>query len=146
MRSIRKAEMLAVTLAILAALVGCGGPGITAPSAQSAPAAPSALTTPAPRLAPSTANRPVTDPSAAAADAAQETCDLFAQMIDGIDTLSTREQQQLVFKMADAVQHSDNPDLMQAVVDFGQGWLNSNQDQFAKGMRVLSAICNVPYE
>lgn len=144
MRSIRKAEMLAVTLAILAALAGCGGPGITAPSAQ--PAAPSVPTTPAPRPAPSTANRPATDPSAAAADATQETCDLFAQMIDGIDTLSTHEQQQLVFKMADAVQHSENPDLMRAVVDFGQGWLNSNQDQFAKGMRVLSAICNVPYE
>jgi hypothetical protein len=97
---------------------------------------------------------PVPQTAATAADATEfdagasdeQTCAYFRQMVEGIDTLSTQEQQQLVVKMVDSVEQSENPDLMRAVVDFGQGWLDSNPEQFAKGMRALSKICNVPYE
>lgn len=82
----------------------------------------------------------------AAAAATRQTCELFRQMIEGVDTRSTREQQQLVDKMADAVQSTGNPELMRGVVDMGQGWLNSDPQQFARGMRKLSAECNVPYK
>lgn len=81
-----------------------------------------------------------------AAAATSQTCELFRQMIEGIDTRSTREQQQLVDKMADAVQYTGNPELMRGVVDMGQGWLDSNPQQFAHGMRELSAECDIPYK
>jgi hypothetical protein len=48
--------------------------------------------------------------------------------------------------MTDVVQYTGDPALMQAVDDMGQGWLNSNPQQFARGTRALSQICNVPYE
>jgi hypothetical protein len=67
-------------------------------------------------------------------------------MVEGIETLSSDEQEQLMIKMTDAVQSSGNPDLMRAVVDMGRGWLDSNPEQFTKGMRAVSKICNVPYE
>ena len=67
-------------------------------------------------------------------------------MVEGIDYLSTDEQQQLMSDMADVVQYTGDPDLIQAVADMGQGSLNSNPQQFARGMRAMSQICDVPYE
>ena len=150
MRPIRKGTALAGLLMIFVALVACGGPPVTAPAAPpplTAPAAPPPLAVPAGRPASGAVDEPVLDAAPAGGVAAtRQTCDLFRQTIDGIDTLSTREQQQLVDKMADAVQYTGNLDLMRAVVDMGQGWLNSNPQQFATGMRALSKICKVSYE
>lgn len=67
-------------------------------------------------------------------------------MVKGIGTLSTSQQQDLVKQMADAVQDSGDAELMYAVYDFAQGWLESNPKQFAFGMRKLSAQCHVPYQ
>ena len=78
--------------------------------------------------------------------AARETCELFRQMVVGINSLSTREQQDLVNRMTDAVQGSGDAELMYAVFDLGNGYLESNPKQFAYGMRKLSAMCNVPYQ
>jgi Zn-dependent protease with chaperone function len=131
MKSIQKATALAATLVIFTGLAACSGPGVAAPTAPSSPlvgTSPSTLTT------------------LETAGATQETCDLFRQMVEGIETLSSDEQEQLMIKMTDAVQSSGNPDLMRAVVDMGRGWLDSNPEQFAKGMRAVSKICNVPYE
>jgi hypothetical protein len=115
---------------IFGTLAACGGPPVTVG-----------------QPAVSAADQPAADAVPAGATAAtSQTCELFRQMIEGVDTLSTREQQQLVNKMADSVQYTGNPALMQGVVDMGQGWLNSNPQQFALGMRKLSAECNVPYE
>jgi hypothetical protein len=55
-------------------------------------------------------------------------------------------KQELIYAMTDVVQYTGDPALMQAVDDMGQGWLNSNPQQFARGTRALSQICNVPYE
>jgi hypothetical protein len=145
MKSIRSATALIGGLAICAALGACSGPGAAAPvasSLSSVAAAPTSL----PMSAPQDAQRAgdVFESDVNAAD--EQTCDLFRQMVEGIDTLSTEEQQQLVIEMATAVQESRNIDLMRAVVDFGQGWLDDDPEQFAKGMRALSQICDVPYE
>ena len=48
--------------------------------------------------------------------------------------------------MTDAVQDSGDAELMYAVFDLAQGYLESNPQQFAFGMRKLSAMCNVPYQ
>ena len=131
MKSIHKATALAGTLVIFAGLAACSGPGVTAPTAPSSPlvvTAPSTLTT------------------LETAAARQETCDRFRQMVEGIDTLSSDEQEQLMIEITDTVQSSGDPDLMRAVVDMTRGWLDSNPEQFAKGMRALSKICNVPNE
>jgi hypothetical protein len=89
---------------------------------------------------------PAFDLRGARADAAQDTCDLFRQMIEGIDTLSADDQQQLIDEMTYTVQYSQDPDLMQAVLDMSQGSMNDNPEQFVRGMRALSQMCNVPYE
>jgi hypothetical protein len=141
MRPIRTGGALAGPLMIFTALAACGGPPVTAP------AAPPSLTAAAGQPASGAVDESALDSASAGGVAAtRQTCDLFRQMIDGMDTLSTREQQQLVDRMADAVQYTGNPDLMRAVLDMGQGWLNSNPQQFATGMRALSKICHVPYE
>jgi hypothetical protein len=149
MRSIREAAALAGALAIFAALAACAGPDATAPAAPSslvAAAAPLTLTTPVGQLAPTVGVEPVSGTSTEEEDAKYQTCTLFRQMIEGIDYLSTDEQQQLILEMADVVQYTGDPDLTGAVADMGQGWLNSNPQQFASGMRALSQICGVPYE
>jgi hypothetical protein len=149
MRSIRQATALAAALAILAALAACGGPDATAPASPSslfAATAPLRLTTPASQLAPRVVVVPVSATSSGEEDASYDTCNLFRQMIQGIDSLSTDEQQQLISEMADAAQNAGDPDLMQAVDDMDQGLLNSNPQQFASGMRAMSQICDVPYE
>jgi hypothetical protein len=144
MKSIQRIAELAGGLAICAALTVCSGPGAAATTAYSSAliaAVPSTLT----MSVPQTASRAGYVPeSANAADEA--TCDAFRQMVEGIDTLSTEEQQQLVIEMVDAVEQSESPDLTQAVIDFGRGWLDGNPEQFPKGMRALSRICSVPYE
>ena len=145
MKSIRSATALMGGLAVCAALGACSGPGLAAPvvpSPSSVVAAPTLLPMPASQDAPRAGDVFQSEPSAAD----EETCDLFRQMVEGVDILSTEEQQQLVIEMATVVQNSENPDLMRAVVDFGQGWLDGNPELFAKGMRALSQICNVPYE
>ena len=144
MKPIRSAAALLGGLAIWAALAASSGPGVPVAAAHppSSVAAAATLTTSVPQTASRAAD--VTEFDASAAD--EETCGIFSQMVDGIDTLSTEEQQQLVIEMVDAAEQSENPDLTRAVVDLGQGWLDGNPDQFAKGMRALSKICNVPYE
>jgi NADPH-dependent curcumin reductase CurA len=149
MRSIREAAALAGALAIFAALAACAGPDATAPAAPSsliAAAAPLTLTTPVGQLAPTVGVEPVSGTSSEEEDAKYQTCTLFRQMIEGIDYLSTDEQQQLILEMADVAQYTEDPDLTGAVADMGQGWLDSNPQQFASGMRALSQICGVPYE
>jgi hypothetical protein len=149
MRSIRKATALVGALAILAALAACGGPDTTAsasPLSLFAAAAPLRLTTPASQPTPMVGVEPESTTSSGEEDASYETCNLFRQMIQGIDYLSTDEQQQLIDQMADAAQNTGDPDLVQAVDDMSQGLLNSNPQQFASGMRAMSQICDVPYE
>ena len=149
MRPIRKATALAGALAIFAALAACGGPSATAPgafSSLSATTAPLTLTSAVSHLAARVGVKPVSATLSDEEDAGYETCNLFRQMVEGIDYLSPDEQQQLIYEMADVVQHTGDPDLMQAVDEMGQGWLNSNPQQFARGMRALSQICDVPYD
>jgi hypothetical protein len=149
MRSIREAAALAGALAIFAALAACAGPDATAPAAPSsliAAAAPLTLTAPVGQPAPTVGVEPVSGTSSEEEDAKYQTCTLFRQMIEGIDYLSTDEQQQLILEMADVAQYTEDPDLTGAVADMGQGWLDSNPQQFASGMRALSQICGVPSE
>jgi hypothetical protein len=149
MRPIRKATALAGTLAIFAAVAACSGPTITArnpPSSLSAAAVPATLSMPVSQPLVNGGGEAGFDFRGAQADAAQDTCDMFRQMVEGIDTLSSDQQQQLIVEMTDTVQYSQDPDLMRAVLDMSQGWTNDNPEQFVRGMRALSVICNVPYE
>lgn len=138
--------MSAVLLMVAGTLMGCGGPPVAVPPASSQ------VTTPADRSSPGVAEKPPSDAvsadttPAAAMAAQQQTCDLFRQMVEGVRTLSSRELQALVNEMADAVMGTQNPELMRGVVDMGQGYVASDPQRFARGMRKLSAICNVPYE
>jgi hypothetical protein len=139
---IMRASVLAVLLGGL--VTGCGGPPMSLPATT-----PSVASEPSPPP-----NSPIVPPDdllvdatpAEALAASQQTCDLFRQMIEGVNTLSTGELQDLVVRMVDAVEWSQDPDLMIAVVDFGEGYLLSDPTRFAQGMRSLSAICEVPYE
>jgi hypothetical protein len=136
MTAIRLWGTTAGLVAFLLLSVGCGGPPIATPAPPSS-------------IAESThsVDVPASAGEGVGGEAAtQQTCAAFRQMVEGIDTLSSHQQQELIDKMADAVQYTGNPDLMRAVVNMGQGWLNSNPQQFAGGMRALSKICNVPYQ
>jgi hypothetical protein len=150
MRSIRKATALAGALAIFAALAACGGPGAMVPvvrSSLTAAAASLTLTTPDSRLPPSSVRvEPVSAPSSDEEAARYQTCNLFRQMVEGLNYLSTDEQQQLISDMADVVQYTGDPDLVEAVANMSQGTLDGNPQQFAAGMRAMSQICGVPYE
>jgi hypothetical protein len=130
MRPARTSATLASLSMIFGVLAACGGPPVTVGTPTSA-----------------TADQPAADATpAGAVGPTRQTCELFRQMIEGVDTLSTHEQQQLIDKMADAVQYTGNPELMRGVVGMGQGWLNKDPQQFALGMRKLSAECHVPYK
>ena len=150
MRSMREsATALAGALAIFAALAPYGGLGAMVPVVRpslTAAAASLTLTTPDSRLASSVRTQPVSAISSDEEAARYQTCNLFRQMVDGIDYLSTDEQQQLMSDMAEVVQYTGDPDLVQAVADMNQGLLVSNPQQFAAGMRALSQFCGVPYE
>ena len=148
MRSIREATALAGVLAIFAALAVCVGLSAKASAETSSlsGAAPLTFTASVSQLAPRVGVEPISVTQSDEEDARYETCNLFRQMIEGIDYLSTDEQQQLIYDMAEVVQYTGDPDLMQAVADMGQGWLDSNPQRFARGTRALSQICDVPYE
>ena len=145
MRSIRSTNAAAVALVTVSLLVGCGGPPVSVPSQTGRPEVsadatqPPATTSDAPT---ETLGQP-SDPGVPAAE--EKTCDLFRQFVEG-GSLSTRELQALVNEMADAVMASQNPELMGAVVDLGNGYVNSDPQRFALGMRRLSVLCKVPYQ
>jgi TolA-binding protein len=134
----RKYLVRMVTLLLAGSVVACASPPAAAPVQQLPPTAPAGASV-------SSIAQPIAagEPEAAAA---QQTCDLFRQMIEGIDTLTTGQQQDLVDQMADVVQGSGDAELMYAVVEFAQGYLESNPKLFAYGMRRMSALCNVPYQ
>ncbi len=149
MRSIRRATTLIGALAIYAALAAYGGPGAMVPVVSSS------LTAAAASLTPTTSDswpsssvsvEPVSATSSDEEAARYQTCNLFRQMVEGIDYLSADEQRQLMSDMADVVPYTGDPDLVQAVANMREGSLNSNPQQFAAGMRALSQICGVPYE
>lgn len=150
MRSMRKsATALAGALAIFAALAAYGGLGAMVPvvgSSLTSAAASLTLAAPDSRLASGVGVQSVSAPGSDEEAARYQTCNLFRQMVDGIDYLSTDEQQQLMSDMAEVVQYTGDPDLVQAVADMNQGLLDSNPQQFAVGMRAMSQICGVPYE
>jgi hypothetical protein len=149
MRSIQKATALAGALVIFAALAAYGGLGAMVPVARSsltAAATSWTLTTADSRLPSNVRVEPVSATASDEEAARYQTCNLFRQMVDGIDYLSTDEQQQLISDMADVVQGTGDLDLQEAVANVSQGLLDSNPQQFALGMRTLSKICGVPYE
>ena len=124
MRSIRKATALAGALAIFAALAACGGPGAMVPvvrSSLTAAAASLTLTTPDSRLPLSVRVEPVSATSSDEEAARYQTCNLFRQMVEGLNYLSTDEQQRLISDMADVVQYTGDPDLVEAVANMSQG-------------------------
>jgi hypothetical protein len=149
MRSIRKATALAGVLAIFAALAAYGGPGTMVPvvsSSLTAAAASLTLTTPDSGLASSVRVEPVSGTPSDDETARYQTCNLFRQMVEGIDYLSTDEQQQFISDMASVAEDTGDPDLVEAVANMSQGMLDSNPQQFAAGMRAMSQICGVSYE
>ena len=149
MRSIREAAALAGALAVFTALTACGALSATAStesSSLSVATVPLKVTTSVNQLAPRVGVEPIFVTPSDEEGARYETCNLFRQMIEGIDYLSTDEQQQLIYDMTDVVQYTGDPALVQAVANMGEGWLNSNPQQFARGTRALSQICDVPYE
>jgi hypothetical protein len=75
----------------------------------------------------------------------RQTCELFAKLVHGADSLDTAQLRQIVNKMADAAAQSGEPQLLQAVVDLGQGFLGQQPQRFATGIRTLSVLCGVPY-
>ncbi len=149
MRSSRKATALAGALAISAALVTYVGPSAMDPIIRSS------LTAAAASLTPATSNshpassvrvRPVSAPASDEEAARYQTCNLFRQMVEGLNYLSSDEQRQLMYDMAAVVQYTGDAALMRAVANMSQGALEDNPQQFVTGMRALSQICGVPYE
>lgn len=130
--------VIMATLLLAGSMMACGGPPAAAPVQPLPPTAPASSSVSS-IAQPISAGQPE-------AEASRQTCDLFRQMIEGIDTLTTRQQQDLVDQMTDVVQTSGDAELMYAVVEFAQGYLESNPQLFAYGMRRLSALCNVPYQ
>src|SRR5688572_15730499 len=104
MRAIREAAALAGALAVFTTLTACGWLSATASaesSSLSAAAAPLTFTTSVSQLAPRAGVESVAVTPSDEEDARYETCSLFRQMIEGIDYLSTDEQQQLIYAMTD---------------------------------------------
>jgi hypothetical protein len=125
---------------VLGAMVPVARPSLTAAATSWT------LTTADSRLPSNVRVEPVSATASDEEAARYQTCNLFRQMVDGIDYLSTDEQQQLISDMADVVQGTGDPDLVQAVANMSEGMLDGNPQQFAAGMRDLSQICGVPYE
>jgi hypothetical protein len=63
-----------------------------------------------------------------------------------VDQLSSGDVIQLVNEMSEAATQSGDAELLRATADLGQGALASDRQQFATGMRLLSRLCNVPYD
>ena len=76
----------------------------------------------------------------------QQTCRTFEQLVKGVATLTSDELTETISRMADSVALSDDPTMMKAVVDLGQGPPADDPQRFAGGMRTLSAVCGVPYD
>ena len=148
MTPIRKGIALVGTLTIFTVLAACSQSGVMVPTepVSLSAATVATLMTPVSEPSPFAGGEPAYETPGVEAIAADETCELFRQMVAGLNTLSSDEQQQLISEMIEVVQYSGSPDLMRAVADMGQGWLDGNPQQFARGMRALSTICNVPYE
>jgi hypothetical protein len=137
--TVRRFALVLILLAVASALGACGGPALSpSPGGSTGPSAPAVATSTAP-----VSPEPTPEPALAYA---RKTCDLFRQMVEGVNTLSTKQQQKLVDQMADAVQYTGNVELMRGVVDLGEGYLQKDPQRFARGMRKLSAECDVPYK
>jgi hypothetical protein len=131
---------IAIVVLMTCGLAACGGPPVGVPAAQPAPA--SSVGRPV-----GTVDQPATaNPAQGNADATRQTCEIFRHMVTGVDTLSTKDLQDLVDQITDVVQYTNNERLLRGVYDLGQGWLDKNPQQFAKGMRTLSAECHIPYQ
>jgi hypothetical protein len=115
MRSMRKrATALAGALTIFAALAAYGGLGAMVPVVRSSltvAAESLTVTTPDSRLPSSVRVQPVSATSNDEEAARYQTCNLFRQMAEGLNYLSTDEQQQLISDMAEVVQYTAEPDL-----------------------------------
>ena len=129
------------TILVLGLAIGLTACGTSRPPGAAQPPTPTPLTG-----APATPTTVPAEPAPTMNTYAVQTCEHFRHLVTDFQQLSNDELWAVIHAMADSVEKSENPELMNAVVDLVQGQLDHDPQRFATGMRQLSKLCNVPYQ